>query len=112
MFSHSVCTKRVRLFHDYDCKLTFKLVRFRHAGNGAVIARCSQPEVGWLGWRSAEDEDLIKAISDACTYDRGPKTMMDKDSNVSPSPTSIHSDDYTTAQPSVDMLQKKVVIVT
>ena len=38
---------------------------------GAVIARCSQPEVGWLGWRSSEDEDLIKAISDACTHDPG-----------------------------------------
>ena len=36
---------------------------------GAVLARCSQPEVGWLGWRSAEDEDLIKAIADASAYD-------------------------------------------
>lgn len=35
--------------------------------NGAVIARCSQPEVGWLGWRSSEDEELLKAIADACT---------------------------------------------
>nr|CAD7201001.1 unnamed protein product [Timema douglasi] len=44
---------------------------FRHTGNGAVIARCSQPEVGWLGWRSSEDEDLLKAIADACAFDRG-----------------------------------------
>ncbi|XP_045124631.1 myotubularin-related protein 3-like isoform X4 [Portunus trituberculatus] len=43
-------------------------VVWRHA-NGAVIARCSQPEVGWLGWRSSEDEDLVKAISEACAYD-------------------------------------------
>lgn len=34
-----------------------------------MIARCSQPEVGWLGWRSSEDEDLLKAISEACAYD-------------------------------------------
>jgi myotubularin-related protein 3/4 len=27
--------------------------------------------VGWLGWRSAEDEDLIRAIADACAYDAG-----------------------------------------
>ena len=44
------------------------LLPFRHA-NGAVIARCSQPEVGWLGWRSSEDEDLLKAVSEACAYD-------------------------------------------
>nr|CAD7444180.1 unnamed protein product [Timema bartmani] len=43
----------------------------RHTGNGAVIARCSQPEVGWLGWRSSEDEDLLKAIADACAFDQG-----------------------------------------
>ena len=34
--------------------------------NGAVIARCSQPEVGWLGWRSQEDENLLHAIGTAC----------------------------------------------
>ncbi|XP_069986655.1 phosphatidylinositol-3,5-bisphosphate 3-phosphatase MTMR3 isoform X3 [Penaeus vannamei] len=43
-------------------------VVWRHT-NGAVIARCSQPEVGWLGWRSSEDEDLVKAIAEACAYD-------------------------------------------
>ena len=52
----------------------------RHTGNGAVIARCSQPEVGWLGWRSSADEDLLKAIADACAYDRGQCTMMDRSS--------------------------------
>ncbi|KAK7070785.1 Myotubularin-related protein 4 [Halocaridina rubra] len=41
---------------------------WRHP-NGAVIARSSQPEVGWLGWRSSEDEDLVKAIAEACAYD-------------------------------------------
>ncbi|GFG28834.1 hypothetical protein Cfor_03049 [Coptotermes formosanus] len=53
-------------------------VVWRHTGNGAVIARCSQPEVGWLGWRSSADEDLLKAIADACAYDRGQCTMMDR----------------------------------
>lgn len=37
--------------------------------NGAVIARCSQPEVGWLGWRSQEDENLLHAIGTACAMD-------------------------------------------
>lgn len=50
-------------------------MNFRHVNNGAVIARSSQPEVGWLGWRSSEDEDLLKALSDACSYDRGESTI-------------------------------------
>ncbi|XP_029052960.1 myotubularin-related protein 3 isoform X3 [Osmia bicornis bicornis] len=52
-------------------------VVWRHVKNGAVIARSSQPEVGWLGWRSAEDEDLLKALADACSYDKGESTMVD-----------------------------------
>lgn len=42
-----------------------------------MIARSSQPEVGWLGWRSSEDEDLLKALADACSYDKGESTMVD-----------------------------------
>jgi len=45
--------------------------------NGAVIARSSQPEVGWLGWRSSEDEVLLKALADACSYDKGESTIVD-----------------------------------
>lgn len=46
-------------------------VVWRNTTNGAVLARCSQPEVGWLYWRSAEDEQLVRAIADACAYDSG-----------------------------------------
>lgn len=46
-------------------------VVWRHRGNGAVIARSSQPEVGWLGWRSSEDERLLAAFVNACNADRG-----------------------------------------
>ncbi|KAG8233522.1 hypothetical protein J437_LFUL013646, partial [Ladona fulva] len=53
-------------------------VVWRHMGNGAVIARCSQPEVGWLGWRSSEDEDLLKAISDACAFDQGQQQQQNQ----------------------------------
>lgn len=53
-------------------------VVWRHVNNGAVIARSSQPEVGWLGWsRSEQDELLLKALSDACSYDKGETTMVD-----------------------------------
>ncbi|XP_017480642.1 PREDICTED: myotubularin-related protein 4 isoform X2 [Rhagoletis zephyria] len=46
-------------------------VVWRHRKSGAVIARCSQPEVGWFGWRSTKDEQLFKALADACAFDRG-----------------------------------------
>ncbi|KAF5304213.1 hypothetical protein FQR65_LT08020 [Abscondita terminalis] len=84
-------------------------VVWRHPGNGAVIARCSQPEVGWLGWRSGEDEDLLKAISDACTYDQGPKTMWD---NASHSPTSTNSEESSQTQTTeIAVKEKKKVLI-
>ncbi|CAF3688067.1 unnamed protein product [Rotaria sordida] len=43
----------------------FPTIVWRH-NNGAVIARTSQPEVGWLFWRSKEDEKMIQAIMNAC----------------------------------------------
>lgn len=46
-------------------------VVWRHKASGAVIGRCSQPEVGWLGWRNPKDEQLLKAIADACAFDGG-----------------------------------------
>lgn len=47
----------------------FPSVVWRHMTNGAAIARCSQPEVGLLGWRSPEDEALLHAIGTACAVD-------------------------------------------
>lgn len=64
---------------------------YRHVGNGAVIARCSQPEVGWLGWRSTEDEDLLKAMADACSFDRGAQSMLDVHLSLDSSPHSLSS---------------------
>ncbi|ALC49253.1 CG3632 [Drosophila busckii] len=46
-------------------------VVWRHQKSGAILARCSQPEVGWLGWRNYKDEQLLKALADACAFDRG-----------------------------------------
>ncbi|XP_023704302.1 myotubularin-related protein 3 isoform X4 [Cryptotermes secundus] len=67
-------------------------VVWRHTGNGAVIARCSQPEVGWLGWRSSADENLLKAIADACAYDRGHCTMMDRVGTCTPTARTTEGD--------------------
>ncbi|XP_045503305.1 myotubularin-related protein 4 isoform X1 [Colias croceus] len=45
-------------------------VVWRHRGTGAVIARSSQPEVGWFGWRSSDDEGLLAAFVAACNADK------------------------------------------
>ncbi|CAG9861292.1 unnamed protein product [Phyllotreta striolata] len=88
-------------------------VVWRHARNGAVIVRSSQPEVGWFGWRSGEDEDLIKAISEACNFDRSFKHFdkVDKDSNLSHSPASYHSDESLQITNNVVNSEKKFLIM-
>jgi len=53
----------------------FPAVVWRSKVNGAVIARSSQPNVGLLGWRLAEDELLIKAIADCCSNNGTYKTQ-------------------------------------
>lgn len=35
-----------------------------------IIARSSQPEVGWFCWRSPEDEELLRKMSEACFVGR------------------------------------------
>merc|ERR1740137_51259 len=57
--------------------------RMRNTANGAVLARCSQPEVGWLGWRSSEDEELVRAVAEACAYDSGTNTRHSSGSDIS-----------------------------
>uniref|UniRef100_A0AAY4EPB4 phosphatidylinositol-3,5-bisphosphate 3-phosphatase n=1 Tax=Denticeps clupeoides TaxID=299321 RepID=A0AAY4EPB4_9TELE len=47
------------------------VVVYRHHRNGAVIARCSQPEISWWGWRNTDDEYLVTSIAKACSLDRG-----------------------------------------
>lgn len=46
-------------------------VVWRNRLNGSVLARSSQPEVGWLGWRCNNDENLIEAIADGSALDAG-----------------------------------------
>ncbi len=45
------------------------VVVWRHQKNGCVIARSSQPVVGWLGWRSSQDERLLQRILDISIKD-------------------------------------------
>uniref|UniRef100_A0A3Q0S0R6 phosphatidylinositol-3,5-bisphosphate 3-phosphatase n=1 Tax=Amphilophus citrinellus TaxID=61819 RepID=A0A3Q0S0R6_AMPCI len=49
------------------------VVVYRHQKNGAVIARCSQPEISWWGWRNTDDEYLVTSIAKACQTDTGAK---------------------------------------
>lgn len=63
-------------------------VTWRHS-SGAVIARSSQPEVGWLGWRNSKDEQLLTALADACSFDNGKvKQLTDSDFDTSSLETS------------------------
>lgn len=79
-------------------------VTWRHS-SGAVIARSSQPEVGWLGWRNTKDEQLLKALADACSFDNGnEKQHMDSDFDTSSLETS-HTENVNIDKP------KKVLIV-
>ncbi|XP_068126142.1 myotubularin-related protein 4 isoform X2 [Hyperolius riggenbachi] len=47
------------------------VVVYRHTRTGAVIARCSQPEISWWGWRNADDEHLVTSIAKACALNPG-----------------------------------------
>ncbi|XP_078786489.1 phosphatidylinositol-3,5-bisphosphate 3-phosphatase MTMR4 isoform X4 [Oryzias latipes] len=52
------------------------VVVYRHQKNGAVIARCSQPEISWWGWRNTDDEYLVTSIAKACQMDSGAKAPL------------------------------------
>ncbi|XP_037727167.1 myotubularin-related protein 4 isoform X2 [Drosophila subpulchrella] len=62
-------------------------VVWRHQKSGAILARCSQPEVGWLGWRNTRDEQLLKALADACAFDRGEHARNSTFANTKAQPT-------------------------
>lgn len=53
------------------CRGSTRLCPRRHVRNGAVIARCSQPEISWWGWRNADDEYLVTSIAKACALNPG-----------------------------------------
>lgn len=76
-------------------------VTWRHS-SGAVICRSSQPEVGWLGWRNHKDEELLKALIDACSFDNGEK---------SPEPDLDCSDTSQTENVDIDKPNKKLLII-
>jgi Myotubularin-like phosphatase domain len=44
---------------------------YRDIQTGVVLARSSQPTVGWLGWRNTHDEALLKAVAESCSLNTG-----------------------------------------
>ncbi|CAH0713987.1 unnamed protein product, partial [Brenthis ino] len=66
----SICDEDLEFVARFRAMRRIPAVVWRHRGTGAVIARASQPEVGWLGWRSSEDERLLAAFVAACNQDR------------------------------------------
>lgn len=92
-------------------------VVWRHRKSGAVIARCSQPEVGWLGWRNSKDEQLLKALADACAFDRGEQmrrlvAVNQSNSNVPQSLNNSNTSTITTgdSSPSPDVSHEEVAM--
>jgi len=54
-----------------------------------VLARSSQPEVGWLGWRNTQDESLLQAIAASCTLHRGNVAVTSELNHVDSSVSSV-----------------------
>jgi myotubularin-related protein 3/4 len=64
--SSAVSEEEIRSAAKFRATGRVPAVVWRHAINGAVIARSSQPLVGVLSWRNSEDEKLLLAISQSC----------------------------------------------
>ena len=69
-------------------------VVWRNRRNGAVLGRCSQPEVGWLGWRSQEDENLLLSILNSCYYDSVRNIVRLRQSSPSSEEQNINSEEW------------------
>lgn len=39
-----------------------------------MLVRCSQPELGFFGWRSTEDENMLESVPVACSQNPGTYT--------------------------------------
>lgn len=84
------------------------LLGFRYVG--AVIGRCSQTEVGWLGWRNPKDEQLLKAIADACAFDGGEISRKQLATNNATNASETSSTDGSHEEVCMDEV-KKILIV-
>ena len=65
-----ITDEHVRVVADYRAGRRIPAAVWRHPRTGAVLARCSQPEVGIMGWRSEKDEKYFEALGQSCHYDQ------------------------------------------
>ena len=80
-----ICINAPSIFNIRRC-LVYWLVCWwclcRDVRSGVVLARSSQPEVGWLGWRNTQDESLLQAIAVSCAMHCGSSTVTSELSHV------------------------------
>ena len=57
--------QKIQVLANFRAFKRIPTVVWRSRVNGCVIARSSQPEVGWFGWRSAEDESMVAEMISA-----------------------------------------------
>ncbi|XP_022096310.1 myotubularin-related protein 3-like isoform X2 [Acanthaster planci] len=71
-----VTDEDLKAVSSFRASRRFPSVVWRHQRNGAVIARCSQPEIGWFGWRCSQDERFMENILRACNMDSPQSTAQ------------------------------------
>lgn len=93
----SVSEERLRKVADFRALRRFPSVVWRNCQNGAVLVRCGQPEIGWLGWRNTDDEKFLEAIPLACAVNPGTrKKDSDEDDRLSRSSLNDEDEDEST----------------
>lgn len=63
---HNINDKDLESVANFRYSRRIPTAVWRHQKNGCIIARSSQPEVGWLGWRNNQDEHLLQSLVTAC----------------------------------------------
>lgn len=67
----SVSDKDLESIAGFRSSRRFPTVVWRDTISGAVLARASQPEVGWFGWRNTQDENFLQSVAASCLNNPG-----------------------------------------
>lgn len=66
---HNISDKDLDSVAGFRYSKRIPIAVWRHKKNGCIISRSSQPEVGWLGWRNNQDENLLQSFVTSCSTD-------------------------------------------
>lgn len=69
-----ITDKQLKDVAGFRSQRRFPSVVWRDQRNGTVLVRCSQPELGFFGWRSTEDETMLESVPVACSQNPGTYT--------------------------------------